>query len=292
MQNRIISILRPHHWSKNMIIILGFFLALVALDFELEIASLIKLFLITLSFCIISSGNYMLNDLVDKEFDKFHPLKKKRAIAKESVSTKMAFILFIVFWATGLSISFFYLGNIFLIFNILFILFAVLYNVNPFRFKAIPILDVLTESLNSPLRLYAGWFVLVNRPMDVWILLFIYFYTALLMNSKRLAELQYITEKVAKKYREVFKYYTKQRLSFLFYIYYIFSVLSLILLSFRYNILFLIPTCFMMVQLYWYYQLALTGSLDVQKTEYIYRNRPFTLFSLLILCLSMLVLIH
>ena len=38
---------------------------------------------------------------------------------------------------------------------------GVLYNVKPIRTKELPYLDVLSESINNPIRLFLGWFPLI-----------------------------------------------------------------------------------------------------------------------------------
>ena len=46
--------------------------------------------------------------------------------------------------------------------NIDFLLIGIIYNVPPFRTKDIPYLDVLSESLNNPLRFILGWHMIID----------------------------------------------------------------------------------------------------------------------------------
>ena len=74
--------------------------------------------------------------------------------------------------------------------------FALLYNINPIRLKDKAFLDVISESINNPLRLLLGWYAVV--PADyrllppLSIIFAWWFFGALLMTGKRYSEYRFI----------------------------------------------------------------------------------------------------
>ena len=84
--NLYIKILRLDHVSKHIFILPGIFLAyLYYPDKNIELINVILGF-----FCSITSAssNYVINEYLDRNFDKFHPLKNKRVLVKEKLKFK------------------------------------------------------------------------------------------------------------------------------------------------------------------------------------------------------------
>jgi len=287
-----LKIMRIAHWSKNSLIFLGFFIALIMNRLFFSVSDIVNVFLLFMSFSLISSGNYILNDYVDKEFDRYHKIKKNRIISLGKVSNINVFFLFFSFWILGLFLNILIENIVIFLSGCLFILFAILYNVPPLRMKNIPIFDVLLESTNSPLRFISGFLLLTPIIPSILMVFFLYFYTAVLMNSKRLAEYVVLGKKKAIKYRKVFKFYNTKRLIFLFVIYFLFTFLSLIVLISQYGFyIFFIPLILFAVQLLWYLKLSLKGDSSVQKPVYIYKNLSFFVYSLFTVGISVLLLL-
>lgn len=67
-----IQLLRPSHWVKNLIIALPL---LLSMQFNTQL--LFSLLLGFLSFSLLASGSYILNDIKDIENDRLHLVKKK-----------------------------------------------------------------------------------------------------------------------------------------------------------------------------------------------------------------------
>ena len=98
-----LKLMRVHHYIKN-------FLVFAALACSGEFFVLKKLGLATLgfvSFCMISSVVYIINDINDVEKDRKHPTKKNRPIASGAVPIKNAIILAIVLGVIVLVCSYF-----------------------------------------------------------------------------------------------------------------------------------------------------------------------------------------
>jgi len=68
---------RPRQWTKNVLV-----LAAPAAAGRLDsVASLARVLLAVLAFCLAASGTYYVNDLLDREADRHHPVKRLRPVA-------------------------------------------------------------------------------------------------------------------------------------------------------------------------------------------------------------------
>ena len=71
--NLLFKISRPDHFIKHLFIIPGiFFAVLLAPNNQLD---LFNCFLGFISSFLIASGNYAMNEYLDKDYDKYHPKK-------------------------------------------------------------------------------------------------------------------------------------------------------------------------------------------------------------------------
>ena len=88
------------------------------------------------------------------------------------------------------------------------------YNIKPVRMKDLPYFDVLSESVNNPLRMLAGWYmtgILVFAPTSL--LVSYWMVGCYFMAIKRYSEFRDIGDPVrATAYRKSFGYYTLDRL--------------------------------------------------------------------------------
>ena len=84
-----IRLLRPHQWLKNCFVFLPLFFGGKLLELECFFAAMWAF----LSFSFVASSIYCLNDLIDVEADRCHPLKCKRPIASGMVSSSVAIML-------------------------------------------------------------------------------------------------------------------------------------------------------------------------------------------------------
>jgi len=87
-------------------------------------------------------------------------------------------------------------------------LMGVAYNIPPLRTKEWAYLDVLTESVNNPIRLLLGWFAVIDDAVPPVSLAISYWMAgAFFMATKRFAEYRSIGDPViASDYRSSFKY--------------------------------------------------------------------------------------
>ena len=144
------KLIRIHHWIKNVSIFLPIFFAGKALEITSD-HRIYELFILFISFCITSSIIYVINDIVDEEKDKLHPVKCKRPIANGFFSKKNGLLIVIIL----VLIDFLLLFNLgsskwfvigYFVLNILY----------SFKLKNIAIVDVTCISLGFLLRILAG----------------------------------------------------------------------------------------------------------------------------------------
>lgn len=207
------KIARPDHWFKNVFMVLG-----IVLAFFIE-PELVRdgwyfdslLGLVATSF--VASSNYVLNEILDSSKDAFHPTKKKRPIPSGQINILVAYIEWLLLAVVGLGVSYLLSTSFFLSALSLWIM-GICYNVPPIRTKEIPYIDVLSESINNPIRLFLGWFVLLPHKIPPLSLVLAYWMAgAFFMGIKRFAEYKTIgNKKIAASYRKSFGYYDENKL--------------------------------------------------------------------------------
>ncbi|WP_456433715.1 UbiA prenyltransferase family protein [Thermosulfuriphilus sp.] len=208
-----VAIARPDHWFKNGFMLLGVLLAFFIEPGLAHGAWYLKLFLAVVATCLVASSNYVINEILDAPKDALHPTKKYRPIPSGRVLLPVAYIEWLTLAIIGLGIA--YLINVPFFLSALGLWISGLaYNIPPIRTKDIPYVDVLTESINNPLRLFLGWFALIPHKVPPLSLIISYWMAgAFFMATKRFAEYRMIDDReVAGNYRASFRYYTEERL--------------------------------------------------------------------------------
>ena len=231
-----------------------------------------------------ASANYVINEWLDAEFDAHHPIKKNRPsvtgrVRKEKVLSEYGMLLL-------LSLSLGYLVAPLVFFSIVtFLFFGILYNVKPFRLKDIAFVDVLTESLNNPIRFLVGWFVVAKVFPPASILLGFWMAGAFLMSVKRYAELRFIGETtIACRYRSSFRGYTVETLllSAVFYAMNFAFFLGIFLIKHRVEFLLSFP--FFSLLFCWYLFIGMKENSSAQQPEKLYLEKNLFLFVVAIFC--------
>lgn len=215
-----VEIARVDHWFKNVFMVLGVVLAAFYRPDLISLAIVPRLALAVLATCLVASSNYVLNELLDAATDARHPDKRSRPAPSGRVDRRLAYLEWILLAAVGIALAL-QIDVPFAASASLLWVMGVVYNVPPLRAKEVPYVDVLTESVNNPIRLLLGWFaVLADRVPPVSLLISYWMLGAFFMAIKRYAELRHIGDRAtAASYRRSFAYYTEERLlvSVLFY---------------------------------------------------------------------------
>jgi len=208
-----VQIARADHWFKNAFMLLGVILAVFYQPSVASLASVVPLALAVISTCLVASSNYVLNELLDGPRDRLHPQKKHRPVPSGLVRPGIAYAEWLALAAIGFAIALSI--NVYFFASALWLwVMGIAYNVPPVRTKEWPYLDVLSESINNPIRLLLGWFALVTTLVPPLSLVISYWMVgAFFMAMKRYAEYRHIGDaRVAAAYRRSFEYYTEERL--------------------------------------------------------------------------------
>lgn len=271
-----IQIARIDHWFKNVFMVPGIAVAMYLDASTLGGHVLLPIVVSFLAAGLVASSNYVINEILDAEFDRMHPVKKNRPIPSGEINIRWAYIEWVVLAVLGLAIAH-QLGKPFFISALTLWLMGCLYNIPPVRTKDKPYLDVVSESVNNPLRLLLGWYATGTALIPPISLVIAYWMIgAFFMALKRYAEFRRIGDKtVAGDYRASFKHYTAERLlvSVIYYIA-IFGFFFGIFLI-RYRIEFILATPFVAGFVAWYMQLAFLEDSPVQYPERLYRQPGF-----------------
>lgn len=273
-----IAITRPSHWFKNIFMLPGTIVAMWLMNiasFRLILTGILGF----ISACLIASANYVINEWLDAEFDKYHPLKKNRPSAAGRINGRLVYIEYALLAAAGTGIAYF-ISNYFLAVVLIFLMMGFLYNVKPFRTKDKMYLDVLSESINNPIRFALGWFIVTSAFLPPLSLLVAYWMGgAFLMAVKRFAELRFIGDPItASLYRRSFRFYTENNLlvSILFYAMSFAFFFGVFTIKNRIELLLSLPL--FSVLFGWYLYLGMRTNSPAQHPEKLYREKWFMLF--------------
>ncbi|MDF2379321.1 MAG: decaprenyl-phosphate phosphoribosyltransferase [Candidatus Gracilibacteria bacterium] len=192
------KLLRPHQWLKNIFVLIPMIFGRVFWNPEVFWNSILAV----LSFILISSSVYVLNDLVDAESDRKHPVKKKRPIAAKQVSEEEAIGMWVVLLLSGFALSY-SISIEFFIVVLGYIAMTMAYSI---FLKRVIFLDILLIALGFVFRVLGGGMAAGVVVTD-WMIVLVFLFTLFLALSKRRQELKNLKRKV-KKTREVLNLYT------------------------------------------------------------------------------------
>jgi len=182
----IIKSMRPRQWTKNFFVFAGL---LFTLDQKHPPSDFGKVGLAFALFCVLSGGVYVLNDILDAERDRKHPVKSKRPIASGKLSTGASWAAAFVLLVGGIAASF-ALDRGFGIAAAAYLVLQIAYS---FYLKHVVILDVMTIATGFVLRAVAGAEV-ISIEISPWLLMCTILLAIFLGLAKRRAELVRLEE--------------------------------------------------------------------------------------------------
>ena len=292
-----LAIARLDHSIKNLFVLPGIVIPLSVRP-DLWSSQLIwKLVLAFIAITLVACSNYVINEVLDAPYDRLHPIKCNRPAARGLVNIPAAYAqwLLMMFAGVGLALT---ISHMFALMALILWIMGCLYNFPPVRTKDVPYLDVLTESINNPLRMLLGWYAVTSameHPLVPPISLLISYWMigCYFMALKRFSELSEFKDRsVAAAYRASFKYYTPESLlvSVLFYASTAMLFLGAFIMRYRIELVLGFPLVALVMAIY--LKLAFKKDSAVQNPEKLYRE-PLLMASLAVTVIVMgLLLFH
>jgi decaprenyl-phosphate phosphoribosyltransferase len=208
-----LQIARVDHWFKNIFVFPGIVAALGIDPTSAPSGILLHIISGLVAVCLVASSNYVINEVMDAPFDQRHHIKCRRPVPSGRVSIRLAYIQWLVLMIAGVTLGLM-ISTPFALTLLVFWIMGCVYNIPPLRSKDVPYLDVLSEAINNPLRMLAGWFIVGTATVPPASLLISYWMIGCyFMAMKRFAEYRDINDHArAAAYRRSFAFYTEQSL--------------------------------------------------------------------------------
>ena len=206
----LLASMRPAQWVKNLVLPLPFLFGgalATARGWWLAAAGL-------LVFCSVTSAVYLVNDVMDRERDRSHPVKRHRPLATGALSVATALTAASVLGAGGLAAAFL-LDRRFGAWTAVYAALMITYSL---WLKSVPFLEALIVAAGLPLRALAGA-ALAGVAPSPFLMGCAYLLALFLVVGKRQWELQNAGREVAasaSSHRPVLASYGTEGLDFLF----------------------------------------------------------------------------
>jgi decaprenyl-phosphate phosphoribosyltransferase len=277
-----LQIARFDHWVKNVFVLPG---AIVALGLDprpVGWSLVARLAVGLLATGFVASSNYVLNELLDGRFDALHPTKFHRPVPSGRVNVPLAYAQWIIMFAVGLALAWRVDVPFTLTMAGLWVM-GCIYNIPPLRSKDLPYVDVLTEAINNPIRMLAGWFIVEPQAITPGSLLLSYWMVGCyFMATKRFSEYRMIgSAERASSYRKSFAYYDERKLlvSITFYASAAMLFLGAFIMRYRLELIFSFP--FIALVMAAYLSVAFKHDSAAQAPEKLYRE-PMLMVSVIV----------
>ncbi len=175
----IIRLIRPHQWVKNLVVLLPVFFGGALLHIESVYAGLVT----ALCFSFAASSIYCLNDIVDVEDDRQHPVKCHRPMASGAISIPQGYTLMFLMFVLSMLSTFLLCQSQLETASV--ILFYWLLNIAYcLKLKQYAIIDVCVVSFGFVLRILAGGYA-TSIHLSKWIVLMTFLLMLFLSFAKR-----------------------------------------------------------------------------------------------------------
>ncbi len=176
----VLAAARPQQWTKNVLV----FAAPIAAGVADQASPALRALATFGLFCLVASGSYLINDALDVDADRAHPLKRLRPVAAGLVPVPVALGVGAVLEAAGVALALLLSWQL-AVTMLVYVALQVAYNV---ALKHLPGWDLACVAAGFVLRAIAGG-VAVGVPVSQWFLIVATFGSLLMVTGKRLAEL-------------------------------------------------------------------------------------------------------
>lgn len=175
-----LAAVRPRQWTKNVLV----FAAPVAAGVADQGTPALRALAAFGLFCLVASGSYLVNDALDAEADRAHPIKRNRPVAAGLIPVPVALGAGVALEAAGVALAGLLTWQLTVTLAV-YVAVQVAYNL---RLKHLPVWDLVCVASGFVLRAIAGG-VAVAVPVSQWFLIVATFGSLLMVTGKRLAEL-------------------------------------------------------------------------------------------------------
>jgi len=198
MFKELLITMRPSQWYKNLILFISIIFSFNIKNLEMWSIAIFAFVI----FCLLSGGEYIINDIIDLEKDKKHPKKQKRPIASGKLKLNYALISAIILIVGGITASYF-INIPFMILSISYVLLILLYSL---RLKHLIIVDLLVISIGFVISAIAGG-VAINVFISPWLIVCTFLLALFLAIAKRRHELVLLGDE-GKNHRKILSEYS------------------------------------------------------------------------------------
>lgn len=200
----LVKAVRPRQWVKNVLVLAAPVAAGQVGDAGVLLASLVAF----VTFSLAASGIYLVNDALDVEADRAHPVKRYRPIAAGVVPRGLAYGLSVVLLVAALALSLLASWQLLVVVAV----YEAVQLAYCFGLKHQAVLDICVVSSGFLLRGMAGG-VAAGIVLSQWFLLVAAFGSLFMVSGKRYAELR-VAEETGAKIRKSLENYTSTYLRF------------------------------------------------------------------------------
>lgn len=176
---KILQLLRPSHWIKNLLVFVPLFFGGGLYDAE-KVPAVIAAYA---AFCLVASGGYALNDIMDQTEDARHGRKKNRPLPRGAISPVHAGIIGLAAGSAGIALAAAYAPDALAGIG----LYAALSAIYSLYAKRIPVIELLFFPAFYLARVSAGG-AAAHIVLSNWLLLCIIFVSLFIITIKRKAE--------------------------------------------------------------------------------------------------------
>lgn len=209
MVRGLVRTMRPQQWVKNLFVLAPVVYAQELFDLPKVLGALGGF----ACFCLLASSVYVLNDIVDVEADRAHPVKRNRPIASGEVGVGAAKVAMVVLAGLALTGGWL-LSPLFLVAALAYVVNNVAYS---FGLKRVAYLDVLSIAAGFELRVLAGAYA-ADVPPSAYLLVVTFLLATFLGLGKRMHELVQQERSGTSSSRKVLQQYSKSLVTVLLWI--------------------------------------------------------------------------
>ena len=181
----IVVSMRPRQWIKNLVV----FAALIFARKLTEPALLLRSTFGFLLFCAVSGGVYLVNDLLDADRDRKHPIKSRRPIASRALGTVPALTAAVLLLSGSIMTGFALSPP----FGAVLLIYVALNFVYSLWLKEVVIIDVMLIAAGFVLRAVAGALI-IDVVISTWLIMCTILLSLFLGFCKRRQELEMLQD--------------------------------------------------------------------------------------------------